>query len=58
MDYYIASCMFTAKYPELSSKIQDYVASLGKMQTVRCCVPGWKEKLYEEKMPECELAEK
>lgn len=58
MDYYIASCMFTAKYPELSSKIQDYVASLGKMQIVRCCVPGWKEKLYEEKMPEGELAEK
>lgn len=58
MNYYIASCMFTAKYPELSNKIQEYVASLGTLQTVRCCVPGWKEKIYEEKMPKGCIAEK
>lgn len=27
MNYYIAGCVFTAKYPQLSKKIQDYVAS-------------------------------
>lgn len=58
MNYYIASCVFTSKYPELSSRIQEYVASLGGITTVRCCVPGWKEKLYEDKMPKGRLAER
>lgn len=52
MNYYIASCVFTAKNPELSNKIQEYMASFNDIQTVRCCVPGWKEKIYEEKMPD------
>lgn len=58
MKYYIAGCVFTAKYPELSGRIQEYVASLGDIQTVRCCVPGWKTKIYEDKMPEGHFAEK
>ena len=58
MHCYIASCVFTSKYPELSNKIQDYVASLGKLSTVRCCVPGWKEKIYEDKMPVGAYAER
>lgn len=57
MNYYIASCVFTAKYPELSSKIQKYVASFEDITIVRCCVPGWKQKIYEAKMPEGCLAE-
>lgn len=57
MDHYIASCVFTSKYPELSKKIQDHVASIGGISIVRCCVPGWRGKIYEEKMPEGELAE-
>lgn len=40
MNYYIASCVFTAKNPELSNKIQEYMASFNDIQTVRCCVPG------------------
>lgn len=58
MNYYIAGCVFTAKYPDLSKKIQDYVASSTDMSIVRCCVPGWKTELYEEKMPKGELAER
>ena len=58
MKYYIASCVFTAKYPELSKRIQDYVASLDDISIVRCCVPGWKKNIYEEKMPQGELSER
>lgn len=58
MNYYIASCVFTSKYPELSKKIQDYVATKTGIHIVRCCVPGWKKQIYEEKMPEGELAER
>lgn len=58
MNYYIASCVFTAKYPALSNKIQDYMASFCDIQTVRCCVPHWKEKIYEDKMPKGIFADK
>lgn len=57
MRYYIASCAFTAQFPELSKKIQSYVSSLRDIDIVRCCVPGWKVKIYEEKMPEGEMCE-
>ena len=57
MNYYIASCVFTSKYPALSRKILNYVASIDNIAIVRCCVPGWKKKIYEEKMAECGLAE-
>lgn len=43
MNYYIASCVFTAKYPELSSRIQEYVELSSNLSIVRCCVPGWKK---------------
>lgn len=52
MNYYIASCVFTAKYPELSSRIQEYVELSSNLSIVRCCVPGWKKQIYEDKMPE------
>ena len=57
MNYYIAGCVFTAKYPELSERIQRYVASIDGMSIVRCCVPGWKKEIYENKMPEGRLAD-
>lgn len=56
MKYYIASCGFTSRYPSLSKKIQDYVSKYSGMVTVRCCVPGWKEKEYEKAMPQGLLA--
>ena len=49
--YYIASCVFTAKYPELSFKIQKYVENRFSMPIVRCCFPKYKLKEFEEKMP-------
>ena len=52
MNYYIASCVFTVRFPDLSRKIRDYVSTLPGMNIIRCCTPGWKIGLYEEKMPE------
>lgn len=52
MKYYIASCVFSAKFPELSRKIREYVSSAYGIEVIRCCVPKWKVKIYEEKMAE------
>ena len=53
--YYIASCVFTAKFPALSVRIQDYVRERWQMPIVRCCVPRYKIKEFEEQMPEGSL---
>ena len=53
-DYYIASCVFTSKFPLLSRRIQDYARARG-LGVVRCCVPRYKIREFEEKMPEGEL---
>ena len=34
MNYYIASCVFTRGFPELSFKIQNWVRSLGGIEIV------------------------
>lgn len=57
MKYYISGCVFTAKFPQLSKKIRNYISSLGDIEIIRCCFPKWKIKLYEDKMPEGELCE-
>ena len=58
MNYYIASCVFTSKYPELSYIIQNYVAKNTNLSIVRCCVPEWKKQIYEDKMPKGFLSDK
>ena len=50
--YYIASCVFTSKFPELSGRIQDYVSQRWNFQIVRCCVPKYKLQEFTDKMPE------
>ena len=50
--YYIASCVFTSKYPELSKKIQQYIHDRFGMQIVRCCVPKYDLQRFREQMPE------
>lgn len=52
MKYYIAGCVFSVRFPEISKRIQDYIAAHTDLTILRCCVPKWKEKIYEEKMPE------
>jgi hypothetical protein len=51
-DYYIASCVFTSKFPALSLKIQEYVRARFGFEVVRCCVPKYKLAEFAEKMPE------
>lgn len=50
--YYIASCVFTSKYPELSRVIQQYIHNRYGMQIVRCCVPKYDLQRFKEQMPE------
>lgn len=39
-------------FPQLSKKIQNYIAERGDIEIIRCCTPSWKVKFYEGKMPE------
>jgi len=48
---YIASCVFTSRYPILSQKIQKYVTEHYGMEIVRCCVPNYKLQIFTDKMP-------
>lgn len=50
--YYIASCNFTAHFPKTSLKVQEYVRERWGYPVVRCCVPRYKLKEFEGKMPE------
>ena len=53
--YYIASCVFTSRFPKLSLRIHKFVKERYGLQVVRCCVPKYKIKDFEERMPEGEL---
>ena len=55
--WYIASCVFTSQFPALSLKIRDYVQSRFAMPAVRCCVPRYKIRDFEDRMPEDALRE-
>lgn len=50
--YYIASCVFTAQFPELSFRIQKYIETRFSIPIVRCCFPKYKLKEFEDKMPQ------
>lgn len=56
MDYsnciYVASCVFTQNYPEISMQIQKYLKQRFNMQIIRCCVPDYKIKEFEDSMPD------
>lgn len=55
--YYIASCVFTARFPELSARIRDYMNRRFGLTIVRCCVPRYKLDEFTGKMPEGVLRE-
>lgn len=50
--YYIASCLFTARFPEVSLAIQQYIQQRHGMDMVRCCIPNFRVKPNEERIPE------
>lgn len=51
-EYYIAACVFTARFPALSERIQRYVHTRFQMPIVRCCTPKFMVKDFEDQMPE------
>ena len=53
--YYIASCVFTSQFPELSFRIRDYIRERWGFQIVRCCVPKYKLQEFTDRMPEGKL---
>ena len=55
MRYYIASCVFTAQFPELSRIIQNVMRENFDLEVVRCCVGRYKIREFEERMPEGSL---
>lgn len=55
--WYIASCVFTSQFPQLSLKIRDYIQRRFGMPAVRCCVPRYKISHFEDRMPSGELLE-
>ena len=50
--YYIASCVFTSRFPSLSMRIREYVDERFGCEIIRCCVPKYKIRDFEDKMPE------
>lgn len=54
--YYIASCLFTARFPQLSMRVQEYAASRG-LEVVRCCVPRFRVRQNTERIPDDEVRE-
>lgn len=40
---YVASCLFTALFPQVSARILSFLAEKHpKIEQVRCCIPRWK----------------
>ena len=50
--FYIASCVFTEEYPQLSKKIQNYITERFQIPIIRCCVDKYKVEEFEQRMPE------
>lgn len=55
--YYIASCMFTAKFPELSLKIQNYIKTKPDIKLVRCCIPDYRVEFNTNRISNSEVQE-
>lgn len=50
--YYIASCLFTARFPKTSIKIQKYVENRFDIEILRCCIPNFRVKENTERIPD------
>ena len=50
--FFVASCVFTEEYPELSRKIQAYVKRVFALPIIRCCVANYKVEEFEKRMPD------
>ena len=48
--YYIASCLFTARFPRTSLRIQDYMRAKPGVQVLRCCIPNYRVAFHENRI--------
>lgn len=49
--YYIASCMFTAQFPEISLRMQNYMETKSDIKIVRCCIPNYRVEFNTNRIP-------
>ena len=49
--FFVASCVFTEEYPELSRKVQKYISEKN-LPIIRCCVANYKVEEFESRMPD------
>ena len=49
--FFVASCVFTEEYPELSRKVQSYIETRFNLPIIRCCVANYKVEEFEDRMP-------
>ena len=49
--FFVASCVFTEEYPELSRKVQSYIETRFNLPIIRCCVANYKVEEFENRMP-------
>lgn len=48
--YYIASCLFTARFPQTCRKIMEYIKTKSDIEIVRCCIPSYRVRHNEERI--------
>ena len=49
--FFVASCVFTEEYPELSRKVQSYNETRFNLPIIRCCVANYTVEEFENRMP-------
>ena len=49
--FFVASCVFTEEYPELSRKVQKYISEKN-LPIIRCCVANYKVEEFQNRIPE------
>lgn len=55
--FYIASCLYTARFPQLSLKVLQYIRQHGGIDIVRCCIPNFRVKPNEERIVDLQARE-
>lgn len=55
MNYYIVSCLFTARFPECSLKIQKYLQARKDVGLIRCCTPNFRIEFNEQRIKNTEV---
>lgn len=55
--FFIASCLYTARFPQRSLKVQQYIREHGGIDIVRCCIPNFRVKPNEDRITDIQARE-